>query len=270
MDDNNIFKYINFSYGALCNQIRKSFIFSNILYIKFFVANVNNLKERGYIKMDKAFAHKEKCGCEYCNSGRKMQFALVKIEDKFNFISVYEVDALNSDKLIYKTEDVDEILNAEKENKFSTFYGGIIYYSPDNSIKDKIITEIEKYKGHIFLYFDKLEGRYWGFVNIKLFPEEIIVTKSTIKLIPCIAKIILTKSAKKLLKKQKYIISSINKRYIDSDTNEETIDVPAGIIISNREFGLVITSEEAKKNKKTLAYIADKDKLKEIYDLLGI
>ena len=143
MDDNNIFKYINFSYGALCNQIRKSFIFSNILYIKFFAANVNNLKERGYIKMDKAFAHKEKCGCEYCNSGRKMQFALVKIEDKFNFISVYEVDALNSDKLIYKTEDVDEILNAEKENKFSTFYGGVIYYSPDNSIKDKIITEID-------------------------------------------------------------------------------------------------------------------------------
>ena len=165
---------------------------------------------------------------------------------------------------------MDEILNAEKENKFSTFYGGVIYYSPDNSIKDKIITEIEKYKGHIFLYFDKLEGRYLGFVNIKLFPEEIIVTKSTIKLIPCIAKIILTKSAKKLLKKQKYIISSINKRYIDSDTNEETIDVPAGIIISNREFGLVITSEEAKKNKKTLAYIADKDKLKKIYDLLGI
>ena len=37
-----------------------------------------------------------------------------------------------------------------------------------------------------------------------------------------------------------------------------------------REFGLVITSEEAKKNKKTLAYIADKDKLKKIYDLLGI
>lgn len=165
---------------------------------------------------------------------------------------------------------MDEILNAEKENKFSTFYGGVIYYSPDNSIKDKIITEIEKYKGHIFLYFDKLEGRYLGFVNIKLFPEEIIVTKSTIKLIPCIAKIILTKSAKKLLKKQKYIISSINKRYIDSDTNEETIDVPAGIIISNREFGLVITSEEAKKNEKNLAYLADKDKLKEIYDLLRI
>ena len=37
-----------------------------------------------------------------------------------------------------------------------------------------------------------------------------------------------------------------------------------------REFGLVITSEEAKKNKKTLANMADKDKLKEIYDLLGI
>ena len=220
--------------------------------------------------MDKSFAHKEKCGCEYCNSGRKMQFALVKIEDKFNFISVYEVDALNSDKLIYKTEDVDEILNAEKENKFSTFYGGVIYYSPDNSIKDKIITETEKYKGHIFLYFDKLEGRYLGFVNIKLFPEEITVTKSTIKLIPCIAKIIFTKSATQLLKKPKYIISSINKRYIDSDTNEETIDVPAGIIISNREFGLVITSEEAKKNKKTLAYIANKDKLKKIYDLLRI
>lgn len=83
-------------------------------------------------------------------------------------------------------------------------------------------------------------------------------------------KIILTKSAKKLLKKQKYIISSINKRYIDSDTNEEIIDVPAGIIISNREFGLIITSEGAKKNKKTLAYIPNKNKLKEIYDLLGI
>ena len=78
--------------------------------------------------MDKAFAHKEKCGCEYCNSERKMQFALVKIKDKFNFISVYEVDALNSDKLIYRTEDIDKVLNAEKENKFSVFYGGIIYY----------------------------------------------------------------------------------------------------------------------------------------------
>lgn len=220
--------------------------------------------------MDKAFAHKEKCGCEYCNSDRKLQFALVKIEDKFNFISVYEVDALNSDKLTYKTKDIEEVLNAEKENKFSVFYGGIIYSSPDNSIKDKIITEIEKYKGDIFLYFDKLEGRYLGFINIKLFPEEIVETKSTIKLIPCIAKVILTKSANKLLKEQKYIISSLNKRYIDSDTNEEMIDVPAGIIISNREFGLVITSEEAKKNKKNLAYIADKDKLKEIYDLLGI
>jgi len=220
--------------------------------------------------MDKAFAHKEKCGCEYCNSDRKLQFALVKIEDKFNFISVYEVDALNSDKLTYKTKDIEEVLNAEKENKFSVFYGGIIYSSPDNSIKDKIITEIEKYKGDIFLYFDKLEGRYLGFINIKLFPEEIVETKSTIKLIPCIAKVILTKSANKLLKEQKYIISSLNKRYIDSDTNEEMIDVPAGIIISNREFGLVITSEEAKKNKKTLAYIADKDKLKKIYDLLRI
>ncbi|MCG6845268.1 hypothetical protein KST25_02595 [Fusobacterium vincentii] len=220
--------------------------------------------------MDKAFAHKEKCGCEYCNSDRKLQFALVKIEDKFNFISVYEVDALNSDKLTYKTKDIEEVLNAEKENKFSVFYGGIIYYSPDNSIKDKIITEIEKYKEHIFLYFDKLEGRYLGFVNIKLFPEEIVETKSTIKLIPCISKVILTKSANKLLKEQKYIISSLNKRYIDSDTNEETTDIPAGIIISNREFGLVITSEETKKNKKNLAYIADKDKLKEIYNLLGI
>ncbi|MCL4591993.1 hypothetical protein [Fusobacterium nucleatum] len=115
-----------------------------------------------------------------------------------------------------------------------------------------------------------MEGRYLGFINIKLFPEEIVETKSTIKLIPCIAKVILTKSANKLLKEQKYIISSLNKRYIDSDTNEETIDVPAGIIISNREFGLVITSEETKKNKKNLAYIADKDKLKEIYNLLGI
>ena len=220
--------------------------------------------------MDKAFAHMEKCGCKYCNSDRKMQFALVKIEDKFNFISVYEVEALNSDKLTYKTKDIEEVLNAEKENKFSVFYGGIIYSSPDNSIKDKIITEIEKYKGDIFLYFDKLEGRYLGFINIKLFPKEIVETKSTIKLIPCIAKVILTKSANKLLKEQKYIISSLNKRYIDSDTNEEIIDVPAGIIISNREFGLVITSKEAKKKGKNLAYIADKDKLKEIYDLLGI
>ena len=220
--------------------------------------------------MDKAFAHKEKCGCEYCNSGRKMQFALVKIEDKFNFISVYEVDALNSDKLIYKTEDVDEILNAEKENKFSIFYGGIIYYSLDNSIQKEIIEEVENSKDHVFLYYDKLNCRYLGVVDIKLFPEEIVETKSTIKLIPCIAKVILTKSANKLLKEQKYIISSLNKRYIDSDTNEEIIDVPAGIIISNREFGLVITSKEAKKKGKNLAYIADKDKLKEIYDLLGI
>ena len=220
--------------------------------------------------MDKAFAHKEKCGCEYCNSGRKMQFALVKIEDKFNFISVYEVDALNSDKLIYKTEDVDEILNAEKENKFSIFYGGIIYYSLDNSIQKEIIEEVENSKDYVFLYYDKLNCRYLGVVDIKLFPEEIVETKSTIKLIPCIVKMILTKSAKKLLKKQKYIISSINKRYIDSDTNEEIIDVPAGIIISNREFGLIITSEGAKKNKKTLAYIPNKNKLKEIYDLLGI
>ena len=47
-------------------------------------------------------------------------------------------------------------------------------------------------------------------------------------------------------------------------------DVPAGIIISNIEFRLVITSKEAKKKGKNLAYIADKDKLKEIYDLLGI
>ncbi|WP_339059590.1 hypothetical protein KSU01_04045 [Fusobacterium animalis] len=219
--------------------------------------------------MDKAFAHKEKCGCEYCNSERKMQFALVKIKDKFNFISVYEVDALNSDKLIYKTEDVDEILNVEKENKFSVFYGGIIYYSPDNSIQG-IIEEVENSKDHVFLYYDELNCRYLGVVDIKLVPEEIMETKSTIKLVPCVAKIILTKFAKKLLKKQKYIISSINKRYIDSDTSEETIDVPAGIIISNREFGLVITSEETKKNKKNLAYIADKDKLKEIYNLLGI
>jgi len=220
--------------------------------------------------VDKAFTHKEKCGCECCNSGRKMQFALVKIEDKFNFISVYEVDALNSDKLIYKTEDVDEILNAEKENKFSIFYGGIIYYSLDNSIQKEIIEEVENSKDYVFLYYDKLNCRYLGVVDIKLFPEEIVETKSTIKLIPCIAKVILTKSANKLLKEQKYIISFLNKRYIDSDTNEEMIDVPAGIIISNREFGLVITSKEAKKKGENLAYIADKDKLKEIYDLLGI
>ncbi|EGQ79720.1 hypothetical protein HMPREF9094_1255 [Fusobacterium animalis ATCC 51191] len=152
--------------------------------------------------MDKAFAHKEKCGCEYCNSERKMQFALVKIKDKFNFISVYEVDALNSDKLIYKTEDVDEILNAEKENKFSVFYGGIIYYSPDNSIQG-IIEEVENSKDHVFLYYDGLNCRYLGVVDIKLVPEEIMETKSTIKLVPCIGKVILTESARKILKNQK-------------------------------------------------------------------
>ena len=195
--------------------------------------------------MDKAFAHKEKCGCEYCNSGRKMQFALVKIEDKFNFISVYEVDALNSDKLIYKTEDVDEILNAEKENKFSIFYGGIIYYSLDNSIQKEIIEEVENSKDHVFLYYD-------------------------IKLIPCVAKIILTKFAKKILKNQKYLTTSLNKVYTNRETNMETINVSASNVIYHRKFGLVITSEETKKKEENLAYIADKDKIKEIYDLLGI
>ena len=165
---------------------------------------------------------------------------------------------------------MDEILNAEKENKFSVFYGGIIYYSPDNSIKDKIITEIEKYKEHIFLYFDKLEGRYLGFVNIKLFPEEIVETKSTIKLIPCVAKIILTKFAKKILKNQKYLTTSLNKVYTNRETNMETINVSASNVIYHRKFGLVITSEEVKKKEENLAYIADKDKIKEIYDLLGI
>lgn len=28
--------------------------------------------------------------------------------------------------------DIDKVLNAEKENKFSIFYGGIIYYSLGN------------------------------------------------------------------------------------------------------------------------------------------
>ena len=65
-----------------------------VIFLSILIANVNNLKER-VIKMNKAFSHKEKCGCEYCNSERKMQFALVKIEDKFNFISVYEVDAFS-------------------------------------------------------------------------------------------------------------------------------------------------------------------------------
>ena len=220
--------------------------------------------------MDKAFAHKEKCGCEYCNSGRKMQFALVKIEDKFNFISVYEVDALNSDKLIYKTEDVDEILNAEKENKFSIFYGGIIYYSLDNSIQKEIIEEVENSKDYVFLYYDKLNCRYLGVVDIKLFPEEIVETKSTIKLIPCVAKIILTKFVKKILKNQKYLTTSLNKVYTNRETNMETINVSASNVIYHRKFGLVITSEETKKKEENLAYIADKDKIKEIYDLLGI
>lgn len=219
--------------------------------------------------MDKAFSHKEKCGCEYCNSGRKMQFALVKIEDKFNFISVYEVDALNSDKLIYKTEDVDEILNAEKENKFSVFYGGIIYYSPDN-IQEEIIEEVKNSKDHIFLYYDGLDCRYLGVVDIELFLEEMLEIKSTIKLIPCIVKVILPKATREILKQQKYLISSLNKVYTNRETNKETVDVSADNVIYHRKFGLVITSKEVKKNEKNLACLADKGKLKEIYNLLGI
>ena len=213
--------------------------------------------------MDKAFAHEEKCGCEYCNSGKKIQFALVKINDKFNFISVYEVDALNSGKLSYKIEEMDEILTAQANNEFSELYGGIVYYSPDNSIKDEIITEVEKSKGDFFLYFDKLKGRFLGFSNIRLFHEEMIERKNTIKLIPCIAKVILTEPARKILKRQKYITSFINKKYIDKDTKEKTLDVQADIIISKRKFGLVLTSEK-------LGHTVDKSKLKEIYDLLGM
>lgn len=219
--------------------------------------------------MDKTFTHKEKCGCEYCNSGRKMQFALVKIKDKFNFISVYEVDALNSDKLTYKTEDVDEILNAEKENKFSVFYGGIIYYSPDN-IQEEIIEEVKNSKDHIFLYYDGLDCRYLGVVDIELFPEEMLKTKSTIKLIPCIVKVILPKAAREILKQQKYLTSSLNRVYTDRETNEETAYVSADNTIYYRKFGLVITLEKAKKKEENLAYMADKNKLKEIYNLLGM
>ena len=211
-----------------------------------------------------------KGGIDKNNSERKMQFALVKIKDKFNFISVYEVDALNSDKLIYKTEDVDEILNAEKENKFSIFYGGIIYYSLDNSIQKEIIEEVENSKDHVFLYYDELNCRYLGVVDIKLVTEEIVETKSTIKLIPCVGKVILTESAKKLLKNQKYLTTSLNKVYTNRETNVETINVSASNVIYHRKFGLIITSEEAKKKAENLTYIADKDKLKEIYDLLGI
>ena len=165
---------------------------------------------------------------------------------------------------------MDEILNAEKENKFSIFYGGIIYYSLDNSIQKEIIEEVENSKDHVFLYYDKLNCRYLGVVDIKLFPEEIVETKSTIKLIPCVAKIILTKFAKKILKNQKYLTTSLNKVYTNRETNMETINVSASNVIYHRKFGLVITSEETKKKEENLAYIADKDKIKEIYDLLGI
>jgi len=78
------------------------------------------------------------------------------------------------------------------------------------------------------------------------------------------------KSAEKVLKKQKYLISSLNSLYTKKEINEDTAYVSAGNTIYYREFGLVITSEEAKKKEKNLAYIADKDKIKEIYDLLGI
>ncbi|MDO4690570.1 MAG: hypothetical protein Q4A58_04675 [Fusobacterium sp.] len=221
--------------------------------------------------MNKAFAHKEKCGCEYCNSGKKIQFALVKIKEKLNFISVYEIDALNSDKLTYKTKDIKEISKAEKNKNFLAFYGGIIYYSPDNiQVQEEIMEEVKNSKDHIFLYYDGLDCKYLGVVDIELFPEEMKKTKSTIKLIPCITKVILTESAKKILKNQRYLISSLNRVYTDRETNEETVNVLADNVIYHRKFGLVITSEEAKKKEENLAYMADKDKLKEIYNLLGM
>ena len=228
--------------------------------------------------MDKAFVHDEKCGCEYCNSGKKIQFALVKIKDKFNFISVNEVEALDSDKLTYKTEDMDDVLNAEKENKFSVFYGGIIYYSPENSIQDEIIKEVKNSKDHTFLYYDELECKYLGLMDIKLFPEEMKETKNTLKLIPCIAKVILPKSAEKVLKKQKYLTSSLNRLYKNRETDEETGYVSADNIIYYREFGLVITSEEVKKligldfseeEIKELEFY-EADRLKDIYNLLEL
>ena len=89
-------------------------------------------------------------------------------------------------------------------------------------------------------------------------------------MIPCVGKVILTESAKKLLKNQKYLTTSLNKVYTNRETNVETINVSASNVIYHRKFGLIITSEEAKKKEENLTYIADKDKLKEIYDLLGI
>lgn len=217
--------------------------------------------------MDKIFVHEENCEC--CCAEKEMQLALVKIKDKFNFISVNEAEAIDSDKLIYKTEDISEVLNAEKENKFSVFYGGIIYYSPDN-IQEEIIEEVKNSKDHIFLYYDGLDCRYLGVVDIELFPEEMLKTKSTIKLIPCIVKVILPKVAREILKQQKYLTSSLNRVYTDRETNEETAYVSADNVIYHRKFGLVITLEEAKKKEENLAYMADKDKLKEIYNLLGM
>lgn len=73
-------------------------------------------------------------------------------------------------------------MNAEKNKNFLTFYGGIIYYSPDNSIQEEIIKEVNKSKDYIFLYYNKLNCRYLGFVDIKLFPEEMKETKLTIKI----------------------------------------------------------------------------------------
>ena len=34
--------------------------------------------------MDKAFAHKEKCGCEYCNSGRNIVKIILTKKETIN------------------------------------------------------------------------------------------------------------------------------------------------------------------------------------------
>lgn len=138
--------------------------------------------------------------------------------------------------------------------------------------------EVKNSKKHIFLYYDELECKYLGLIDIKLFPEEMKETKNTLKLIPCIVKVILPESAKKILKQQKYLISSLNSLYTKRETNEDTAYVSADNTIYYREFGLVITSKEVKKligldfNEDEIKELElyEADRLKDIYNLLEL
>lgn len=72
-------------------------------------------------------------------------------------------------------------------------------------------------------------------------------------------------SAKKILKNQKYLTSSLNRVYKDRKTGKERVNVSARKVIYNRKFGLVITSEEIKEFE-----VYERKKLKDIYSLLEL